>query len=75
MWMPNVPDNPNEAGKQYKGFIHLALSVGSHEQVNHLTDVLRAGGYVIIGKPRTTGDGYYESVVLDPENSRIEITA
>ena len=24
---------------------------------------------------RRTGDGYYESVILDPENNRIEITA
>ena len=28
----------------------------------------------IEGEPRTTGDGYYESVVLDPEGNRIEIT-
>jgi predicted enzyme related to lactoylglutathione lyase len=31
-------------------------------------------GHEIIGDPRRTGDGYYESVVLDPEGNRIEIT-
>jgi lactoylglutathione lyase len=26
------------------------------------------------GAPRTTGDGYYESVILDPDGNRVEIT-
>ncbi len=30
--------------------------------------------FEIAGAPRTTGDGYYESVVLDPEKNIIEIT-
>jgi lactoylglutathione lyase len=25
--------------------------------------------------PRRTGDGYYESVVLDPDGNRLELTA
>ena len=24
--------------------------------------------------PRTTGDGYYEAVVLDPDGNRVELT-
>lgn len=56
------------------GFIHFAMSVGSKEQVNILTEKLRADGFTIAGEPRTTGDGYYESVVLDPEGNQIEIT-
>jgi lactoylglutathione lyase len=31
-------------------------------------------GIQVIGEPRTTGDGYYESVVLDPEGNRVEVT-
>jgi len=27
----------------------------------------------VISEPRTTGDGYYESVVLDPDGNRVEI--
>jgi lactoylglutathione lyase len=42
--------------------------------VDDLTEQLRDSGYKIIGEPRTTGDGYYESVVLDRENNTIEIT-
>lgn len=56
------------------GFIHFAMSLGTKEQVNILTEKLRADGFTIAGEPRTTGDGYYESVVLDPEGNQIEIT-
>jgi len=53
---------------------HLAISVGSKEKVDELTEKLRADGYTVAGNPRLTGDGYYESVVFDPEGNRIEIT-
>jgi lactoylglutathione lyase len=56
------------------GLAHFSISVGNKENVDLLTDKLRQDGYSIIGEPRTTGDGYYESVVLDPEGNPIEIT-
>ncbi|MDR2232291.1 MAG: VOC family protein [Tannerella sp.] len=56
------------------GFAHFAFSVGSKEAVDTLTERLRTAGYVIAGEPRTTGDGCYESVVLDPEGNLVEIT-
>ncbi len=74
MQKPEIPDNLNDFGKQYKGIIHFAISVGSQEKVDQLTEQLRIDNCHIVGEPRTTGDGYYESVVLDPEGNRIEIT-
>lgn len=56
------------------GLHHLALGVGSKAAVDELTRRLEEDGYRVVGQPRTTGDGYYESVVLDPEHNRIEIT-
>jgi lactoylglutathione lyase len=56
------------------GLVHLAFSAGSKESVDRLTERLRDDGYTITGNPRTTGDGYYESVVLDPEGNQLEIT-
>lgn len=56
------------------GFTHIAISVGSAEKVNELTEKLRNDGYTIHSEPRTTGDGYYESVILDPEGNAIELT-
>lgn len=60
--------------KEYLGITHLAFSTGSKENVTALTERLRAGGYTIASETRTTGDGYFESVVLDPEGNRVEIT-
>ena len=56
------------------GFIHIAFSVGSKENVDNLTGRLRSEGYSVISGPRTTGDGYYESCVVDFEGNQIEIT-
>jgi lactoylglutathione lyase len=75
MQMPGISASANDMYKQFLGLIHFAISVGSKESVDTLTERLRADGYEIVGEPRTTGDGYYESVVLDPEGNRIEITA
>jgi lactoylglutathione lyase len=74
MQMPGIPSNANDSDKQYTGIIHFAISVGSKIRVDELTAILRQDGYKIAGEPRTTGDGYYESVVIDPEGNRIEIT-
>ena len=73
MQMPGVI--PLERGvKQHTGLIHFAMSVGDKAAVDILTETLRTDGYEIVGEPRMTGDGYYESVVLDPDGNRIEIT-
>lgn len=56
------------------GFIHVAFSVGSKEKVDQLTQRLREDGYPVVSGPRTTGDGYYESCILDLEGNQIEIT-
>ncbi|SYZ34187.1 VOC family protein [Propionibacterium australiense] len=56
------------------GWNHVALSVGSEQAVDALTARLAADGFTITSGPRTTGDGYYESVVLDPDGNQVEIT-
>ncbi len=69
------PDIITPVGETEKiGLAHLAVSVGSATAVDDLTNQLRSDGYQVIGEPRTTGDGYYESVILDPDGNRIEIT-
>lgn len=56
------------------GYAHLSFSTGSREAVDALTGRLREAGYRVADGPRTTGDGYYESVVLDADGNRIELT-
>ncbi|MEM9723535.1 MAG: VOC family protein [Bacteroidota bacterium] len=70
---PDIPPLFLPQGTEHEGIIHFAISVGSKERVDEVTERLRSDGYPVIGEPRTTGDGYYESVVLDPENNRIEV--
>lgn len=73
-----VMTRPETAGNQHQqqfiGYVHLAFSVGSREDVISLTERLRTDGYRIVSEPRITGDGYFESVVLDHEDNMIEIT-
>jgi lactoylglutathione lyase len=59
---------------QWRGYAHLAFSTGSREQVDALTDRLQEDGYHLLSGPRVTGDGYYESLFLDPDGNWIEIT-
>src|SRR5262245_237149 len=62
------------SGQERLGYAHLAMSVGAESAVDALTMRLVNDGYQCLDGPRRTGDGYYESVVLDPEGNRIEIT-
>jgi lactoylglutathione lyase len=64
-----------EPGAERMGLTHIAISVGSVEQVDELTRRLKEDGFAILDGPRRTGDGYYESVALDPDGNRVEITA
>ncbi|HEY3430308.1 MAG TPA: VOC family protein [Cyclobacteriaceae bacterium] len=74
MKMLSVPDSKNDVYQQFTGLIHFALSTGSKERVDALTLQLKSDGFEILDGPRITGDGYYESVVLDPDGNRVEIT-
>ena len=72
MTRPEVKNEEENIFRQ--GFIHLSFSVGSKETVDNLTNDLNRDGYRVLSGPRTTGDGYYESCIVGPERSLIEIT-
>lgn len=73
MYSPNVLSVVDETMRR-GGYAHLAFSLGSREQVDALTSRLRQDGYPVLDGPRQTGDGYYESAILDPDGNRIELT-
>lgn len=56
------------------GYPHVAISVGSRPAVDALTNRMRADGVAVVTDPHETGDGYYESVVCDPDGNRIELS-
>jgi catechol 2,3-dioxygenase-like lactoylglutathione lyase family enzyme/predicted GNAT family N-acyltransferase len=74
MHRPDIPPTDNPPGQEFLGYAHLAVSVGSEPAVDALTRRLVEDGYRRLDGPRWTGDGYYESVILDPEGNRVEIT-
>lgn len=71
----NIPGKDAPAGRgNLKGLAHFAISVGSKENVDDMARKFKEDGVVIISEPRTTGDGYYECVIADPEGNYVEIT-
>lgn len=75
MEMPNIAKSKNDPHKHYTGLNHFAIKAGSKAEVDRLTEIIRNDGFPVVGEPRTTGDGYYESVILDPDGNRVEIVA
>jgi lactoylglutathione lyase len=65
---------PRAGDAEHLGYAHLAFATGGESAVRDLTERMRAAGVPVLGEPRWTGDGYYESVVTDPDGNRIEIT-
>ncbi len=66
--------NDSQAEPGPLGLHHLAIGTGLAARVDDLTTELAEAGCPVVSGPRLTGDGYYESVVLDPEGNRLEIT-
>lgn len=73
MHRKDISDQSEKKGNS-NGLAHFAISIGSKEKVDKLTGWLRKDGFEIFGEPRVTGDGYYESVILDPVGNHIELT-
>lgn len=69
-----VDSKLHDDSENYLGITHFAFSTGRKNLVDKLTEQLRTDGFQILGEPRTTGDGYYESVILDPDGNKVEIT-
>lgn len=66
-----APDAP----QPHLGYAHMAFELPDREAVDALTARLRADGYPVLGGPRVTGDGYYESCVADPDGNMVELVA
>lgn len=72
MQMAGIEKNPM-APNQHTGLVHFAMGLESPHQVDELTEELRSSGVIIYSEPRKTGDGYYESVIQDPDGNLIEL--
>ena len=73
MQRPQIEDHPK--GTYRTGYHHIAIEVGDRKDVDDMTKRMKEDGYTILNGARTTGDGYYESVVADEEGNEIELFA
>jgi lactoylglutathione lyase len=74
MKKPSLLMEKSDSDGQNPGYAHIAFSLGSKEKVDAMTEQLRNKGFQVVSEPRTTGDGCYESCILDPDGNRVEIT-
>jgi len=70
-----IPLVRSDPGAQKMGLVHFAIAAGSATRVDELTLRLEKDGFMVLHEPHRTGDGCYESVILDPDGNRIELTA
>ena len=70
-------NSSNDAQKvRYRtGYHHIAITVGDRKDVEAMRKRFDADGVIVVSGARTTGDGYYEAVVVDPEGNEVEIIA
>ena len=66
-----IPDS--HCSPERIGYAHLGVELGSRAAVDALTQRLQGDGFPLLDGPRRTGDGYYESMVADPEGNRVVI--
>ena len=62
-----------DSQSEFIGYAHLGVELGSRTAVDTLTKRLQGDGFPLLDGPRQTGDGYYESMMADPEGNRIVI--
>jgi lactoylglutathione lyase len=74
MSKPSVRRDADPKESERNGYAHIAMALGSRERVLEVTARVAAAGFSVVDGPRITGDGYFESVVLDPDGNRLELT-
>lgn len=71
MSKPGLKDLSSEPNKA--GYVHLAFSVGSRDEVDRFSSKLEKAGVTMVAPPTLLGDGSYESCFADPDGNLIEI--
>ncbi len=69
------PDVADGVGGDRMGWAHVSFSLADRRSVDEMAARMREAGVRVVDGPRTTGDGYYEAALLDPEGNRVEVVA
>ncbi len=58
-----------------RGLLRIGFALGSADAVDELSRLIAAAGHQVLEPPRRLGKlGRYQSVVLDPDGNRVELT-
>lgn len=68
-------NNDKKSKEKELGLRHFAFQLENRDKVDQLTKQFKTDGYQVIGMPRITGDGFYESVILDIDGNCIELVS
>lgn len=75
MQLDTLAERPAPRAQQSVGLTHFAVEVSTRKDVDGLAARLLRDGYDLEKQPSTTGDGYYEFAVYDPDGNIVEVTA
>lgn len=70
MSLDDLAAGPN--GQELTGWAHIAIDVGSRDEVDVMVAKATQQG-ILVSPGRTTGDGFYEAIIRDPDGNLIEI--
>lgn len=70
MSLNDLDSGPN--GKELTGWAHIAINVGSRDEVDLMVAKATQLG-ILVSPARKTGDGFYEAIIRDPDGNLIEI--
>lgn len=70
MSLDDLAAGPN--GQELTGWAHIAIDVGSRHDVDSMVAKAIEQG-ILVSPGRTTGDGFYEAIIRDPDGNLIEI--
>lgn len=70
MSLDDLAVGPN--GQELTGWAHIAIDVGSRDEVDVMVAKATQQG-ILVSPGRTTGDGFYEAIIRDPDGNLIEI--
>ncbi|WP_189430673.1 VOC family protein [Alishewanella longhuensis] len=72
--IPSAVSFENKTSNTERGFSQVSISVGSKSRLYKLYSVLLSSDTPMVRHPVKADSGYYELVVLDPEQNRIAVT-
>ncbi len=72
MQLGRIPEGDSADGYESLGLTHISFSMESSDELDALYRRFKGDGVHIVGRPRMTGDGFYEACVLDPDGNRVE---